>query len=71
MTARKLEARVAAMERELAELTVRVDRLSAPKHDWVEQIWGTFRDAPLYQEAMRLGRQYRESLRPKPRKRKR
>lgn len=31
---------------------------------WWERIVGTFRDNPEYDEAMRLGREYRESLRP-------
>jgi hypothetical protein len=31
---------------------------------WWEQITGTFEDDPVYDEAMKRGRQYRESLRP-------
>ena len=33
------------------------------KRGW-QAIVGTFADDPLYEEAMRLGREYRESLRP-------
>ena len=32
---------------------------------WWEQIVGTFADDPIYDEAMKLGRHYRQSLRPK------
>jgi hypothetical protein len=32
---------------------------------WWEQIVGTFEDDPIYDEAMKLGRHYRQSLRPK------
>jgi hypothetical protein len=31
---------------------------------WWERIYGTFANSPEYEEAMRLGRAYRESLRP-------
>jgi hypothetical protein len=31
-----------------------------------EQIIGTFEDDPIYDEAMKLGRHYRQSLRPNP-----
>jgi hypothetical protein len=51
-----LEHRVAALEADMARLKV-----SKP---WWEQIAGTFANDPVYLEAMRLGRQYRESLRP-------
>ena len=35
---------------------------------WWKQIRGSFANDPAFLEAMRLGRQYRESLRPKARK---
>jgi hypothetical protein len=31
-----------------------------------EKIWGAFADDPAFEQTMRLGRQYRESQRPKP-----
>jgi|RhiMetdeSRZDD1v2_1073273.scaffolds.fasta_scaffold1409875_2 hypothetical protein len=33
---------------------------------WWEQIVGTFENDPIYDHAMRLGRQYRQSVRPRP-----
>ena len=69
MSAERLEARVAALEAEVASLKARI----AEKDDkipWWKKIAGTFEGDPYYAEAMRLGRKYRESLQPKPRKKK-
>lgn len=61
-----LEERVAAVENELAQLKqqLQTEAQSAPL-PWWEKIAGTFADSEHYDEAMRLGREYRESLRPK------
>ena len=69
MAARELEGRVAALEAEVARLRQRLDATTKPAKPWWEEIYGTFADDPIYEEAMRLGREYRESLRPKPAKR--
>jgi hypothetical protein len=52
-----LEERVARLEQALIK--------TEPERPWWEQILGQFNDDPEYEEAMRLGREYRESLRPK------
>jgi hypothetical protein len=68
-------AMTASLEKRVAELEARLDavqkRLAAldDKKPWWERIAGSFRNDPIYEEAMRLGREYRESQRPKPRKR--
>ena len=59
-----LEERVAALETEVARLKQELANESQPKKPWWEQIRGTFKNDPDYLEAMRLGREYRESLRP-------
>ena len=66
MTAETLEQRVAAVEQELAQLKqqLQTETPSAPL-PWWEQIFGTFADSEAHGEATRLGREYRESLRPK------
>jgi hypothetical protein len=67
MNTMKLEKRVAALEAEVAKLKEIVDN-SKPKEPWWKEIVGAFRGDPAFLEAMRLGREYRESLRPKARK---
>jgi hypothetical protein len=71
MASARLEERVAALEAEVAKLKRKLEErdLIAP---WWEQIAGTFQNDPLYERAMWLGQQYRQSLRPKsPTRRKR
>ena len=71
MASARLEERVAALEAEVAKLKRKLEErdLIAP---WWEQIAGTFQNDLLYERAMRLGQQYRQSLRPKsPTRRKR
>ena len=67
MSAQTIEERLTAVEAELQQLK-REKEQNQPqeKHiPWWEQIRGGFKDDPHYIEAMRLGREYRESLRPK------
>jgi hypothetical protein len=65
----QLEKRVEALEEEMARLKSKVEAADALT-PWWERIAGTFQDDPVYEKAMKLGRQYRRSLRPKPGKRK-
>jgi hypothetical protein len=64
-----LKDRVAALETEVARLKAKLDEQEKGRLPWWEQIAGTFANDPAYEEAMRLGREWRESFRPKPRKR--
>ncbi len=66
----KLEERVAVLEAEVALLKAKVAGQAGAGIPWWKQIKGSFANDPAFLEAMRLGRAYRESLRPKPRKRK-
>jgi hypothetical protein len=67
MATGSLKDRVAALEAEVTQLRATLERsLDQP---WWEKITGTFADDPIYAEAMRLGLEYRESLRPKASKR--
>lgn len=61
----KLEQRVSNLETEMEQLKRQLDQLGGGKQPWWEQIIGTFEDDPIYDEAMKRGREYRESLRPK------
>jgi len=59
----QLEERVAYLEAEVARLKDKVETRE-PSKPWWEQIVGTFADNYAYNEAMRLGQEYRASLRP-------
>jgi hypothetical protein len=60
----QLEQRVANLEAEVATLKRKLDKLDRTT-PWWEQIAGTFENDPIYEKAMQLGREYRQSLRPK------
>ncbi len=55
-----LEERVAALEQRVARFLP--EESKAP---WWKKIVGVYKDDPEFTEAERLGREYRESLRPK------
>jgi hypothetical protein len=60
-----IEERLAHLEAEVASLKNKVETNSpSTSIPWWEKIAGTFADNPAYDEAMELGREYRESLRP-------
>ena len=67
----KLADSVAMLEAEAARLKAELRELKPPKKSWTDEIAGTFANDPYYEEAMRLGREWRESQRPKPRKKRR
>ena len=59
-----------AIEDELARLKAQIRRNgSKPQKLGWRATFGSFADDPLYIEAMRLGRKYRESTRPKSKRR--
>ena len=60
-----IETRVAILEVEVERLRAKVDANGPGAGPWWERIVGTFADDPVYDQAMQLGRRYRESLRPK------
>ena len=76
MATPKLEDRIVELEsrfsRRITELEAEVSRLSqriddapkATKTAWWKKIVGVYQDDPEFDEAMRLGREYREALRP-------
>lgn len=65
MAAQTLEDRLAAVEDELAQVKRQLDagRPQAAPASW-ERMSGIFADSEGFEEATRLGREYRESQRP-------
>ena len=55
-----LEQRVEELEKKVVELNGRLDEMKKPKKDWTKSI-GIFADDPVYDSAMRLGREWREA----------
>ena len=66
----KLEERITALESQVAELKRKNGKGERDDRPWPEKIFGTFANDPLYEEAMKLGREYRESTKPKEKKKK-
>ena len=65
MSTETLEGRLSVVEKEVAELKNLVAlKQSRMGTAWWEQIFGSFADSEGFEEAVRLGREYRESLRP-------
>lgn len=62
MTNIELEKRIAVLEAEVATLKRKVEKKDEKNEiPWWKQRIGVFADDPIYDEAMRLGREYRES----------
>jgi hypothetical protein len=60
-----LEAEVASLKAEVARLKEATQNETEAQKPWWEERFGAFKDDPVYAEITRLGRKYRESLRPK------
>jgi hypothetical protein len=67
MNTKELELRLTALEKAVAELQ---SQNGAKKNPWLKII-GHFKDDPVYDEIVRLGREYRESQHPDRKKVKR
>lgn len=65
MNMNEMEARIIKLETTLAQLLKKPENADIDTRPWWEQIMGKYADDADYDEAMRLGREYRESLRPK------
>jgi hypothetical protein len=65
MAAPEIESRVTALEAKVEELQRHLKAVAPDTRPWWENVVGVFADDPAFEEAMRLGREYRESLRPR------
>lgn len=70
MTVAELTKRVERLEKQIARMEERLNGGSEEEEPWWKALHGRWADNPVFDEAMRLGREYRESLRPgkKPKK---
>jgi hypothetical protein len=59
----ELETRLAVLEGEIAHLKSKVEGRAQPGVPWWDRIIGSFAADPAHEKAMRLGREYRASLR--------
>jgi hypothetical protein len=56
---------VAILEEQVSQLRRKLEGVTPESKPWWNYVVGAFADDPDFEEAMRLGREYRESLRPK------
>jgi hypothetical protein len=75
MAASNVEKRLQALEAEVAELKQRIAARTDHGASWLDQWWGAFANDPAFEEAARLGSEWRKrenakSLRKRPKKRK-
>ena len=62
MSAIAIEERLSALEAEISELKTRLPKTAiCEPQPWWEQISGIFKDDPMFDEAMRLGKEWRDS----------
>jgi hypothetical protein len=59
-----VEERLAILEAEVAQLKQQLAVKTSDNAPWWNKIVGSFANDPAYDEAMKLGREYRQSLRP-------
>jgi hypothetical protein len=66
MSTARIEKRLSAIERQLADLSeaVNASPLAQDVNGWIDQIHGTFQNNASYRQAAKLGRQWRKSQRP-------
>ncbi len=61
MSNTELETRIETLESELGVLKEKFKKIEKAEKPWWEDHIGVFADDPMHEEAMRLGREYRES----------
>jgi len=67
MTATNLEARIAALEREMRKVKAVLKTVSETQRPWWERLAGMFKDDPLFDAVVDAGQEYRRSLAPRAR----
>jgi hypothetical protein len=62
MSLELLDQRVTALERAVSDLQRQL--LTQPAENWLEQLTGSFKDEPAFDEVVEYGRQFRWADRP-------
>ncbi len=61
-TRETFEERLSALERDMAQVKERLEPENAQQQNpWLDLVFGAFKDDPLFEEAVRYGREWRES----------
>lgn len=61
-TLETLEKRLTILEREMTQVKERLESQQARQpNPWLEYVYGAFKDDPLFEQAVRYGREWRES----------
>lgn len=63
MSTSEIEVRLSALEREIATLKRKVDKGDGTDKPWWQNISGKFSESENFEEAERIGREYRKNLR--------
>jgi hypothetical protein len=71
MTIAQLAERLGALEKAVQQLEAKISQPPDQNRRWWVEDAGRFKNDPVFDEIVRLGREYRESLRPGTRKAKR
>ena len=56
-----IEKRLDKLESEIAEIKLMLTQKITPVKPWWEEITGTFAEDPAFEEAMKIGKKYRQS----------
>ena len=61
-TLKTLEERMTTLERDMTEVKESIEtQNSRQPNPWLDQVYGAFKDDPLFDEAVKYGRMWRES----------
>lgn len=63
LTPTDIEQRIASLESDVAQLKLAARYSRLPRKRWWRELLGKYAGDPDFEEAMRLGREYRESQR--------
>ena len=61
MSSLQIEERLSKLEAEVAQLKHALLNEATPTKTWWEEITGVFADDPAFEQAMEIGREYRQS----------